>query len=138
MDAGLRGIRGRREPVERVRVAVVTDELLEFTLPELVRRLGVPDAGVRLVVVGESKTDSTVRASSAGERGLDDLDLRRRDSHLCARLRGREDREYEKQVLEVREHEGNLPSLRSGILRVIVVVFFAGLAAVEGYAIPLF
>lgn len=87
-------------------------------------------------MVGESKTDSAVRTAPAGIRGLDDLDLCRRNTHLCTGRHGQtHGRESDQNIAK---HCVFLPSLRRGILRVIVVVFFAGLAAVEGYADPLF
>lgn len=128
VDAGLSRILGCREAVERVRVAVVTDEALELAPAELVGGLREPHTSPGLVMVGEPNADSTVRVGSARVGRLVDDHLGRGDGHLCARLRGGEQGEDQEKILEsVEVHEENsLPSLRSGILRVIVGVFLRG------------
>lgn len=135
VDAGLSRILGCREAVERVRVAVVTDEALELAPPELVGGLREPHTSPGLVMVGESNTDSTVRVAPARVGRLVDDQLGRGDGYLCAGRHGQaHGRESDQKIAK---HCVFLPSLRSGILRVIVGGF-CGVSRSRGLCRPSF
>lgn len=124
IDEGARLVDGV-EVVVGVRVLVVAHVLLELADLHGATSL-VQHARGRLVLVGLAHADKAVGVRAAAEDGLFDLHLRVAQGELGHRVRRREHGQNRERRNEELEHEKILPSLRRGILRVIVVVFPRG------------